>query len=252
MVEKALSFSTLSAWFQGLEPGAKGALGFVLLIIVLSVYAIRHWAKRREALLELMPRLGFVPIDEPPVDALVPNLMFHANGFESSPFPLQKRESLRRVPLAWRGHLGDYPVVVMDVSTHRQNVKVTNERDTAVPFNRTVLRCEVPAGSALPDLLIDERVLFKGQIRGQRSIGGVDHFGKHYYLFSDASEQALTPWISPPLQAALDRFRLWKLATHDGVVYLQRGSSREEPKEIDSFLREGGTLLNALLSAARS
>lgn len=245
-----MDIESVSTGFMNLELGAKLALGFLAVTLFLLVYALLHRAKRRKALLERMPRLGFEGIDEPSVDELVPDSFFHSNGFESSPSSRQRRDASRRVPLAWQGRLEGHPVVVMDVSIHRRTVGVTSSKDTTLSFDRTVLRCEMPAGSEAPDLLIEERVLFKSRVKGLRSIGGVEWFSEHYCVFSDASEADLASWMSPPLQAALERIRSWSLATHDGVLFLQRTNRPEEPKEIESFLREGGALLSAFLSAA--
>ncbi|MDA8021158.1 MAG: hypothetical protein MPN21_27285 [Thermoanaerobaculia bacterium] len=238
----------LRTWLQDTDPGALFALGFVVLVVLLSIYALRHWAKRKAALLEMMPKLGFQAIEEPDPERLVPDSLFHPNGFgEQSTGRGTVQDVMRRVPMAWTGRLADRDVTVMDVSVMRRRTGQTEDRDQTHPLNRTVLRCPTPTGEPPPDLLIEERVLFKGQVKDQRSVRGNETFGEHYFLFSSAPDTWLERWITPPLEDVLGRHRLWRLAAHDGVLYLCRGSSREEPKEMESFLHEGEEFLRAFL-----
>lgn len=118
----------------------------------------------------------------------------------------------------------------------------------SIQVNQTVIRSEPGAEEGPPNLLIEERVLFKSKVRNQRSLDGVEQFGQHYFLFSSAPEDELAAWVTPEVREALAAHRLWRIAAHDGVWYLSRGSSREEPRQMESFLREGGFLLSALLS----
>ena len=243
----------LRTWLQETDPGALFALGFVVFLVFISIYAIRHWAKRKEALQEMMPKLGFEAIEEPDPDRLVPDLLFHPNGFgDHTSGKGRFRDDMRRVTLAWSGRLADRDVVAMDVSVIRGRIGQSASRDTTHPLNRTVIRCPTPTGEPPPNLLIEERVLFKGQVEDHRTVRGTEIFGKHYFVFSAASDDWLERWITPALEDLLGRRRLWRLAAHDGVFYLCRGSSREEPKEMESFLREGEEFLTAILPEGAS
>ena len=238
----------LETWLRETDPEAIFALGFAIFAVFISIYAIRHWAKRREALADLMPTLGFQPIEEPDPERLVPELLFHPNGFENRSSNRRKlRDDMRRVTLAWNGRLADTDIVVMDVDVIRGRVGQSASRDTTHPLNRTVIRCPTPTGEPPPDLLLEERVLFKGQVKDHRTVRGTETFGKHYFLFSAAPDDWLERWIQPTVEDVLGRYRLWRIAVHAGVLYLSRSSSREEPREMKSFLAEGEAFLRAFL-----
>ena len=238
----------LKTWLQDTDPGALFTLGFVIVVLFLSIYAIRHWAKRKEALQELMPQLGFQPLEDPDPDLLVPDLLFHPNGFGGPPTGRGiAQDVMRRVPMAWSGRLADREVVIMDVSVVRRRTGQTEDRDHTHPLNRTVIRCPTPTGEPPPDLLIEERVLFKKQVKNQRPVRGAETLGQHYFVFSTAPDDWLERWIPPAVEDLLGRYRLWKIASHGGVLYLGRGTSREEPREMESFLRAGGDFLRAFL-----
>jgi hypothetical protein len=238
----------LKAWLSQRDPGALLVLGFVVLVVFLSVYAFRHWAKRKKALLELMPTLGFTQVGEPRPGDLIPDLLFHPNEFEGPQPGVGLIQDLHpRVTLAWTGTLADRTVTVMDVSVARIHGHRANEERTGMTLNRTVLRCPTPSGEPPPDFLLTEKVLFKGQVEHHRAVRGVETFGKHYFLFSEAPDDQLARWISPLVEVALGRHRLWTIAAHGGVLYMCRGTKHEEAHEIESFLSEGEEFLRALL-----
>ena len=238
-------------WLAETDPGALMLFGFLGLVIFLSGYAFLHWSKRKKALLEMMPRLGYQVIEEPSPKDLIPELLFHPDEFEPPKSGGGRTEDIvPRVPMAWRGRLAGRDVTVMDVTISRLHGHRAHEERSAFTLNRTVLRCSTPTGEPPPDLLITEKVLFKGRVKHHRTVGGAETFGEHYFVFSDAGDDWLARWITPALQEVLGRYRLWNLATHNGVVYLCRGSKLEEPHEIESFLREGEELLAAFLEAA--
>ncbi len=241
----------MEALKSGLSEAGAGAwlsIGLVAFVLFLSAYAYRHWAQRRKALLELMPGLGFAQIDEPqPVD-LIPELLFHPNEFEEPQPGVGPIEDLHpRVTAAWTGSLLNGTVTVMDVSIARIHGHRANEERTGMTLNRTVLRCPTPTGDWPPDFLIKEQVLFKGRVTHHRTVRGTETFGDHYFVFSSASDESLGRWITPQVEAALARHRQWTIATHDGVFYLCRGTKHEEAQGMESFLREGQELLQALL-----
>lgn len=195
-----------------------------------------------------MPRLGFEPIEDPRPDALIPELLFHPNEFELQASGTGRVEDLiPRVVWAWKGRLVGHDVTVMDVSISRLHGHRNQEERSGFTLNRTVLRIPTNTGEPPPDFLITEKVLFKSRVKHHRSIHGVEQFGAHYFLFSEASESQLATWVSPQLQEALSTHRLWHLAMHDGVLFLSRGLSREESWQMESFLQEGGFFLTAIL-----
>ncbi len=230
-------------------------LAFLALVVVLWIYAARHWKNRKEELKILMPNLGYQPIAEPSYKALLPELLFHPNGFESmwgkSSSRFVENDIRAFVPSAWTGHLGRREVTVLDASISRRSAKSEREVGKSIK-NRdfTVISCRPDGDRVPPDFLIEERVLFKGQVRGERSVNGPALMGKHYFLFSDAPQEELEPWITPRLRDQLGQVRLWDLAVHRGVFYLTRTTFYpEKAAAIPDFLREGEALLAGLFAA---
>ncbi len=222
----------------GLSGGPLAAIAFLTAAVLLLVYAAIAGRRRRRALERLMRGLGFQQIEDPDPTALVPDELFYPNGFASQEKDGGYASILPRVPLAWTGWVGGRDVVVLDVTITR-----SRGRRSSKLFNRTVIRCLPPGDLAPPDFMINERVLLKGQIRGARAISGPAEIGLHYYLFSDASDEALVPWITPALRDQLARYRLWRIAAHDGVLFLGRSTAEQQPGEMPSFLAEGEALL---------
>lgn len=235
---------------SSLEPGAIAAIAFLAIVILLLAYAAIHAKKRRQAFDQLMPQLGIERIDPPEPGDVLPDLLFHPNGFEGAPASWGKWQLLRsRVLQAWSGSSAGRSVLILDVSQDRSRTNMSGQKDEASrerQENATVIRCD-PGPGGPPDFLIWEQVLFKSQVRGQRAIHGSDQIGEHYFLFSDAPDEDLEPWITPALRETLGRHRLWRIATHNGVVFLSRGTSQQQPDEFRSFLSEGEALLAALL-----
>ena len=228
----------------GLSGGPLASVAFVTLCVLLLVYAGIHNARRRRELERLLPTLSFHRIEKPVAAELVTDELFYPNGFES-----QEKQggygSIARVPMAWSGQIGGRGVVLMDVSIRRSKAVGTDKS-----LDRTVIR-HVPPDGAPPDFMIHEWVLFKGQIRGARAIGGPAEIGQHYYLFSDAPDAALVPWITAALRSQLERHRLWRIAAHDGVLYLSRNTARQRPVDMPDFLAEAEPLLDGLLAGRR-
>lgn len=236
-----------------LPGGALFALGFVALVAFLSIYAIVYYAKRRKQLDELLPSHGLNVLPDPPAEELVPELLFHPNGFPMADGEmtsrLQDSELFRRVPAAWKGRLGAHDVVVMDVSISRLMPRGGANTDRDKKVNHTVIRHDPGPGPRPPDFVIEERVLLKSQIRGERAVNGPAQIGGHYFLFSAAPDEELAPWINTDLRSQLGQHRLWEIAAHQGILYLTRGTSVISTRQIQSFLQEGEALLTALLAA---
>lgn len=226
----------------GLQGGALIAAAFVMMCLLLLIYASIDRVRRRRGLTRLMPDLGFHFVDNPDPIELVPDDLFYPNGFASQEKEGGYASVLPRVPVAWSGRIGGRKSVVMEVSITRSHAFKTNKS-----INRTVIRCVPPGDAAPPDFMIHEWVLLKGQARGARAISGPARIGRHYYLFSDAPEAALVPWITTALRDQLARHRLWWIATHCGVFYLSRNTSRQQTSDMPGFLAEGEALLAALL-----
>jgi hypothetical protein len=238
-----------------MEPSVGPALlvGFVVLVIVLTAYAAVHWSRRRKALAELLPSLGWQPVAEPSSEALLPALLFHPNGFDGSGTTegrLGQWEEIRpRVTAAWTGTLAGLEATLMDVSIHRIYVEeeTSQHQQTTAQLDATVLRCDPGPGARPPDFLIDERVRFKSRLRGTVALDGETRIGEHYFLFSGAGETDLAPWVAPRLRELLAAQRLWTVATHDGAIFLSRRLQRLRPDEIPAFLSDGASLVSALL-----
>ena len=230
-----------------IDPGAIGATAFVALMVLLLLYRARYLRNRREALGQLLPGLGVQAIEAPAVDAVLPTLLFHPNGFSETPSSWGRWELIRaRILEAWSAELARTPVLILDVSIDRRRVDGPRSSTSEKQVNRTLIRCTPPSAPP-PDFLVQEQVLFKGQVRGQRAVNGPEQIGKHYFLFSDAEDSELQPWITGRLREALGQHRLWTLAAHDGVLFLARGSSPENPTGFQTFLQEGAAILDAVL-----
>jgi hypothetical protein len=241
-----------------LDPAALAAILFVAVALFLLVYSVRHWSNRRKKMAELMPALGYMPIDDPDPKDFLPELLFHPNGF-----PLSSKEGLSRgewqdvralVQSAWRGNLAGHEVQVLDISVQRfLHLRPGEHHDgaTAHQVNVTVLRCQPSHDPGPPDFLVEERVLFKSKVRGAVAIGGRDVLGEHYFTFSDASGSELEPWLNGGTCDQLGRHRLWRIAAHDGVLYLTRSSSWQKPDRMQGFLDEAEALLSCMLAAHR-
>ncbi|MEO1087157.1 MAG: hypothetical protein AAFY88_23220 [Acidobacteriota bacterium] len=246
----------MSGWFEdavtrlmevelfGLSGGPLAAVVFISFCALLLIYAGVYRALRRRELERLMPRLDFQPVDSPDPAQLVPEELFYPNGFTSQQLEAGYASLLPRISQAWSGRIAGHRALVMDVSITR-----TRGRRTSKSFDGTVIRC-APPGDAPPDFKITEWVLFKGQIRGQRAIAGPAEMGQHYYLFSDAPDEALEPWVTPTLRSQLERFRLWDIAVHGGVFFLAQGNARLRPDDFPQFLAEAESLLAGLTAAA--
>ncbi len=235
-----------------MNPPAVAVITFVVGVILLWIYAARHWGKRRQALEVLMPSLGYSSIEEPSSDDLLPNLLFHPNGFEStrkSGVGSDWLELQPRIPMAWKGRAGKRSVTVMDVSISRRQKLggKAQHRDSTRQLSVTLIRCDPGTTIRPPDFLIEERVLFKNKIKGQRSANGPEQIGQHYFVFSDASREQLEAWITPSLRDQLAQYRLWTVATHHGALYLAR-NRLEKPAEFSVFLQEGEALLAGLFA----
>ena len=232
-----------------MELGAIAAIGFLVLVIFLGVYAAVHAKKRRAALEELAPQLGLRTVEPPEAADVLPDLLFHPNGFSETPSAWGKWEVLRsRVLRAWEGSSAGRDMVLMDVSVDRWRTDMVGQRDQdskQKQVNVTLIRCDAGPGGP-PDFLVMEHVLFKGQVRGQRSINGPEQIGEHYFLFSDAPDAELERWITPSLRDTLGRHRLWMIASHDGVLFLARGTAQQQPDELRSFLSEAEALLSSM------
>lgn len=230
-----------------IDPGAVAAVSFVTVAALLLVYAARHGRRRRQQLDSLMPALGLGAIEPPAAQEVLPDLLFHPNGFSGTPGTRGRWQLLRsRVLAAWRADLAGSPVLVLDVSIDRRCTDAPLSSGTSeAQVNATVIRCAPSQGP--PDFLVQEHVLFKGQLSGQRAIHGVEQIGQHYFVFSDAEDSELEAWITPQLREVLTRHRLWTIAAQDQVLYLARGTTPETPGRIRSFLEEGEAILFALL-----
>lgn len=230
-------------------------LVFLALALGLLIYALLHWKNRKEELKALMLTLGYESIAEPSYEVLLPRLLFHPNGFDSmwekSDSRLVEKDIRFSVPSAWTGRLGRREVTLVEASVSRR--KTRNERfvgETITSLYFTVMRYRPEGDRIPPDFLIEERVLLKGKVRGERAVNGPALMGEHYFLFSDAPQEELEPWITPDLRELLSQFRLWHLAVHDGVFYLTRTTHYpEKTAEIPDFLREGEALLAALMGS---
>ncbi len=248
--------SSLPAWLEPLRDVPDAIYGVIAIFtvpILLLIYAARHGAKRRHGLAALMPSIGFRPIAEPSPAELVPELLFHPNGFgDQDADDGGWQDLLPRVPVAWSGQLGQHSVTVMEVTIHRLAyvADLQEERNIQHNLDQTVLRCASRGDDRPPEMLIKEQVLFKSRVKGARTVGGSNQIGAHYFVFSDAPQHELERWINPRLRDALSRHRLWQIATHQGVLYLTRGNSYEKSHEIKSFLEQGEFLLSGLLAGS--
>ncbi|MEM9556455.1 MAG: hypothetical protein AAGC60_19515 [Acidobacteriota bacterium] len=228
----------------GLSGGPLAAVSFVTMAVLLLVYAGISGVRRRRELERLLPALGFHPIEKPDPAVLVTDDLFYPNGFESQGLH-GGYGSIARIPMAWSGRIGEREVVLMDVAIRRSKAVGTDKS-----IDRTVIRCMPPGDAAPPDFMIHEWILFKDQIRGARAIGGPEEIGQHYYLFSDAPDEALVPWITAALRQQLEQYRLWRLAAHDGVFYLSRDTVRQRPSDMPGSLAEAEALLDGLMREA--
>jgi hypothetical protein len=239
---------------SGFPTEAIWALSILGVAILLLIYRGLHHRKRRRELARLLPTLGFEPIAEPFPEGLLPGFLFHPNGVPGPdgepPGPRKgpRQQALSsRVLAAWSGQLAGARVTMMDVALLRRRV-TTGARWNTWRHDWTVLRCDPGNGRRPPDLLVEEHVLFKGRIEGERALHGPSKIGEHYYAFGHAPDEELGRWINPELRERLERHRLWTVGAHDGVLYLSRGSSLQTPAEMPGFLREGEGLLAALLA----
>ena len=225
--------------------------GFVLVAVLLLVYTWRYWAKRRKHLRELMPKLGLTEVEDPVASNLVPDLLFHPNGFppEVDSRGTYWEEIFPRVSSAWSGRLGEHGVVIMDVTARRiEKGKGLNrtESRSEVQFRSTVVRYE-PQGRTPPDFLVDERVWFKDRAKDFVPLVGNDTIGEHYFLFSHASEEELVRWLTPRARDFLSRNRLWEIAAHGGVLFLSYCSRITPANRFERFVEEAGELLSCML-----
>lgn len=228
----------------GLSGGPLAAVAFVTLCVLLLVYAGVDRARRHREFEDLMPSLGFQPVEDPDPAGLVSDELFYPNGFESQGLEGGYGSILPRIAVAWSGTLGGREVMMLEVSITRPHAVKTSKS-----INRTVIRY-VPSGAvAPPDFMIHEWVLFKGQIRGARAVSGPAQMGQHYYLFSDAPDEELAPWITTALRERLAEHRLWRIAAHDGVFFLSRSTSWQQPGEIPGFLAEAEAILSGLMAS---
>lgn len=230
----------------GLSGGPLAAVAFITLCVLLLVYGAVSSARRRQGLGQLMTRRGFQPIEKLNPADLVTDELFYPNGFASQEMEGGYGSVLPRVPVAWSGWMGGQEVLIMEISITRPHAVKTSKS-----INRTVIRYVPPGDQAPPDFMIHEWVLSKGQIRGARTISGPEQIGLHYYLFSDAPDEALVPWITTSLRARLEQHRRWWIATHDGIFYLNRNTFLQRPGDMPGFLAEGEALISALLPEAR-
>ncbi len=228
-----------------------GALSFVVLMVGLLIYRARHIRRRGQALDELLPGLGVQEVEAPSLHDtldLLPDLLFHPGGFSETPRSWGNWELMRSAILrAWNAELAGVPVSILDVSIDRRRVDGPRSSTAEKQINRTLIRCAPPA-DVPPDFLLREQPLLKSQLRGQRAINGPEQIGRHYFLFSDAEDSELEPFITDHLREVLTRHRLWTVAAHDGVLFLTRGSAPESPARFQNFLNEGEAILYAFLT----
>jgi hypothetical protein len=241
---------------SGVPPGAIWAIAILGAMILLLLYRWFHHRKRHRELAELLPTLGFEPIAKPFPEALLPRFLFHPNGVpgpdgeEPGARKGSRHQELRAWLLAaWSGRLAGAPVTLMDVAITRRKITTTS-RWTTWRHDWTVLRCDPGNGRRPPDLLVEEHVLFKERIEGERALHGPAQIGEHYYVFGQAPDEELGRWINPELRERLERHRLWTLAAHGGVLYLSR-TSLESAADMPGFLRAGAGLLATLLAGGR-
>lgn len=239
--------------------GLRLAIGFVILCILLLAYSAVHWGRRRKQIVEEMARRGWtrrsLP-DDPKmrsesVTELIPEGLFYPNGCPpktSDGRHLEVQDVLPRIVDGWTSNASGptgSSIDLLEVSIARQRRR-PGEQGSSSQLNRTVFRV-TPTGDRPPDLLIEERVLFKGQVKDAVRIHGRDHLDPHYFVFSAAPTDLLERWIDEAVVELLARHRGWTVAAHAGVLFLTRNHSLQRMDDLASFLDEGDALIQAFL-----